>query len=164
MIASIQIKHIHLPEWMVISNLWYMMTHFPEILIKCNSNSEHIYAHYILYYIYGLFKATGSKSGSTEPTVRCLVNTELERLQKQSWPSLNYYPSICLEGLHKTTKYKVRIDGIHVKIRSWYLQNTQSRSATYLTVLFSIESVKMSSFFACSKLKGSKEVKQFSYI
>lgn len=95
----------------------------------------------------GLFKTSGSKSDSTESTVICFMNNELERLQKQFWPSLKYYPSIYLEGLDKNMKYKVRIDGFQVKIRSWYLPNTQNRNATYLTVMFSTESVKISNSF-----------------
>jgi hypothetical protein len=43
--------------------------------------------------------------------------------RRQSWLNLRYYPSICLEGLRKTTKTSARIASLWAKFLTWDLQN-----------------------------------------
>jgi hypothetical protein len=41
-----------------------------------------------------------------------LVNNELARIWKRSWPNLRWYPGICLEELRKPTQKPVMVAGI----------------------------------------------------
>jgi hypothetical protein len=43
--------------------------------------------------------------------------------RKWVWPTLRYYPDICLEGPRKTTKTSVKINGLQTEILTWDLLN-----------------------------------------
>jgi hypothetical protein len=55
--------------------------------------------------------------------------------RKRPWPSLKYYPEICLEGLRRTTKTSVMIADLRAEIWTRDLPNT-SRSVTDSTTTF----------------------------
>jgi hypothetical protein len=56
--------------------------------------------------------------------VECLVNDELERIwMEMAMAKSRYYPSICLEGLRKTTKTPIRIDNVVAKIQTKHPPN-----------------------------------------
>jgi len=46
------------------------------------------------------------------------MNDKLEKMWKWSWSILKYYPSICLEGLQKTTKTPATTASLWTKIQT----------------------------------------------
>jgi hypothetical protein len=58
-----------------------------------------------------------------------------ECVRRQSWPNLRYYPSTCVEGLWKTMKTSVRIDGLRSVIWTRELRTLNVYSETNIKII-----------------------------